>query len=143
LLEVTRSFFDLHEFFHRIISFCVSKQKQMASHSADLIFEAVREALPLWQSKLNAVVIMCIEGQDWLCDGKKGIVEKLDGALPSDVELTVTTSLSTFQDLIDKRLTAQQAFMKRKLKIKGNMGLAMKLTSVIDAARKYLPSSKL
>jgi alkyl sulfatase BDS1-like metallo-beta-lactamase superfamily hydrolase len=125
------------------LSLCATKQKKMASHSADLIFEAVREALPLWQSKLKAVVIMNIEDQDWLCDGKKGIVEKLKGAPPSDVELTVTTSLSTFQELIDKRLTAQQAFMKGKLKIKGNMGLAMKLTSVIDATRRYLPPSKL
>ena len=48
-----------------------------------------------------------------------------------------------FQELMDKQLTAQQAFMKGKLKVKGNMGLAMKLTTVIGAAQKYLPKSKL
>ena len=40
---------------------------------------------------------------------------------------------------MESKLTAQQAFMKGKLKIKGNMGLAMKLTSVIGATQKFLP----
>ena len=111
----------------------------MESYSTDVIFTAVREALPLWQSKLKAVMIMCIDGEDWLCDGKNGIVEKLDSAPPTDVELTVSTSLTTFQELMDSKMTAQQAFMKGKLNIKGNMGLAMKLTSVIGATQKYLP----
>jgi 3-hydroxyacyl-CoA dehydrogenase/3a,7a,12a-trihydroxy-5b-cholest-24-enoyl-CoA hydratase len=117
--------------------------QNMDSYSAEVIFASVREALPLWQPKLKAVVIMCVDGEDWLCDGKMGIVEKANGAIPSNAELTVTMSLSTFQELMDKQLTAQQAFMKGKLKVKGNMGLAMKLTTVIGAAQKYLPKSKL
>jgi len=35
------------------------------------------------------------------------------------------------------------AFMKGMLKIKGKMNLAMKLTAVLAATRKKLPSSKL
>jgi hypothetical protein len=35
------------------------------------------------------------------------------------------------------------AFMKGMLKIKGKMNLAMKLSAVLDATRKKLPSSKL
>jgi putative sterol carrier protein len=50
----------------------------------------------------------------------------------------VTASLEILQDLLAKRTTAQQAFMKGKLKIKGKMGLAMKLTVVLDATRKHL-----
>jgi putative sterol carrier protein len=40
-------------------------------------------------------------------------------------------------------LKPQQAFMKGKLKIKGKMNLAMKLTSVLVATRKKLPASKM
>jgi putative sterol carrier protein len=45
--------------------------------------------------------------------------------------------------LITGQLKPQQAFMKGKLKIKGKMNLAMKLTSVLVATRKKLPVSKM
>ena len=38
-------------------------------------------------------------------------------------------------DMASGKLNGQQAFMTGKLKIKGNMGLAMKLGKVMDAAR--------
>ena len=41
--------------------------------------------------------------------------------------------------LVKKELNPQQAFMKGKLKIKGNMGLGMKLTAVLAATRQCLP----
>lgn len=45
--------------------------------------------------------------------------------------------------MVRKELNPQQAFMKGKLKIKGKMPLAMKLTSVLAATSKHLPKSKL
>jgi 3-hydroxyacyl-CoA dehydrogenase/3a,7a,12a-trihydroxy-5b-cholest-24-enoyl-CoA hydratase len=45
--------------------------------------------------------------------------------------------------MITKKLNPQQAFMKGKLKIKGKMPLAMKLTTVLAATAKKLPQSKL
>ena len=45
--------------------------------------------------------------------------------------------------MVRKELNPQQAFMKGKLKIKGKMALAMKLTSVLAATNRYLPKSKL
>ena len=45
--------------------------------------------------------------------------------------------------MIRKEVQPQQAFMKGMLKIKGKMSLAMKLTAVLAATRKKLPSSKL
>jgi len=45
--------------------------------------------------------------------------------------------------MIRKELQPQQAFLKGVLKIKGKMTLAMKLTAVLNATRKKLPSSKL
>lgn len=46
-------------------------------------------------------------------------------------------------NMIRKEIQPQQAFMKGMLKIKGKMGLAMKLTAVLAATRKKLPSTKL
>lgn len=41
------------------------------------------------------------------------------------------------------KLNAQSAFMSGKLKVKGNMGLAMKLGTVMEQAKKNMPVAKL
>lgn len=58
------------------------------------------------------------------------------------VDLHVKTSIDTLRDLLDKKLSPQQAFMKGKLKIKGKMALAMKLSLVLDATRKQMALQK-
>ena len=50
-------------------------------------------------------------------------------------DITITIKDDDMVDLASGKLNPQQAFMKGKLKIKGNMGLAMKLGTVIDSAR--------
>ncbi len=59
-----------------------------------------------------------------------------DGSSPSPPEpdLVLTMSGDTFVKLAGKTLSSQQAFLTRKLKIKGSMGMAMKLQPVLDAA---------
>lgn len=60
----------------------------------------------------------------------------VDGSSPSPPEpdLVLTMSGDTFVKLVGKTLSSQQAFLTRKLKIKGSMGMAMKLQPVLDAA---------
>ena len=58
-------------------------------------------------------------------------------------DLVVTVESADMAKLITGELKPQQAFMKGKLKIKGKMNLAMKLTAVLSAARKKIPKSKL
>ncbi len=67
-------------------------------------------------------------------DGKG--VDGNDGSSPSPPEpdLVLTMSGDTFVKLVGKTLSSQQAFLTRKLKIKGSMGMAMKLQPVLDAA---------
>jgi putative sterol carrier protein len=47
---------------------------------------------------------------------------------------------ATFVGLVMGKVSSQQAFLMRKLKINGSMGLAMKLQPVLDAAA---PKSKM
>merc|ERR1719401_822179 len=51
-------------------------------------------------------------------------------------DLRITCSEEVMMKLVRKELQPQQAFMKGKLKIKGKMNLAMKLTTVLAATRK-------
>ena len=57
--------------------------------------------------------------------------------------MSVTVESSNMSKLITGELKPQQAFMKGKLKIKGKMNLAMKLTTVLVATKKKMPKSKL
>ena len=65
------------------------------------------------------------------------------GGAPTNPDLSVKVSESDMIKMVRKELNPQQAFMKGKLKIKGKMALAMKLTSVLAATSRYLPKSKL
>ena len=69
----------------------------------------------------------------------------MGGDLPSGAapDLTVRVSEANMIAMITKKLNPQQAFMKGKLKIKGKMPLAMKLTTVLAATAKKLPQFKL
>ncbi|HEY3363831.1 MAG TPA: SCP2 sterol-binding domain-containing protein [Symbiobacteriaceae bacterium] len=54
-----------------------------------------------------------------------------EGTIPNP-GCTVTISTGDFQAMVEGKLNPTAAFMSGKLKIKGDMGLAMKLQSVIS-----------
>lgn len=106
--------------------------------SAPEIFAAMKEAVdtnPSLKSKFNASVEFQLKGTDpFRLDVTKKVKQKVD--------LVVIAPLEVFHKLIQKKLTPQQAFMQGKLKIKGKMGLAMKLTLILNATRKILSPQK-
>lgn len=63
---------------------------------------------------------------------------KLDDGAPSvgegavdNASITISMAASDFKDMIDGKLNGTMAFMSGKLKLKGDMGLAMKLESLL------------
>mmetsp|Transcript_9758 Transcript_9758/g.14035 ORF Transcript_9758/g.14035 Transcript_9758/m.14035 type:complete len:117 (+) Transcript_9758:83-433(+) len=109
--------------------------------SVEEIFATMGEALPGTKGKFpSKTVVMKIDGSSFYkIDGSKSTVQPCEEGTQAD--LTVNTSLETLQKLLEKKLTPQQAFMKGLLKIKGNMGLAMKLNVIVNATRKQLSKS--
>ena len=49
-----------------------------------------------------------------------------------EADVTLMTSLETFQGILEGTQDPNVAFMMGKLKVKGNMGLAMKLNGILE-----------
>src|SRR6185436_1206744 len=78
--------------------------------------------------KVNAVYRFDLSGPNggvWILDMKEGSagVRQADEA----GQCTIAMSDNDFVDMLTGKLNAQFAFMSGKLKVKGDMGLAMKL----------------
>lgn len=109
--------------------------------SMDQIFACMAEAVemdPSVKKKFNGSAFFDVEGKTFLLEAKRDNGNKEKQSDTPAADLQVKTSGATLQALLAKKMTPQQAFMNGKLKIKGNMGLAMKLTVVLDATRKQL-----
>jgi putative sterol carrier protein len=92
------------------------------------------EANPAKAASMNAVYQFDLTGDDGgqyhiiLKDGKG---EAGPGA-PENPNITITMAANDFVDLSSGKLDGTMAFMSGKIKIKGDMGLAMKLQSVLS-----------
>ncbi len=108
--------------------------------SAQDIVDAMHQAVadtPALKSRFNAVVQFSLADGSKVTNGKIDISKNGKGT-GGDADLIASCDLKVFHKLLNKKMTPQQAFMQGKLKIKGNMGLAMKLTLVLNATRKVL-----
>ena len=84
--------------------------------------------------KVNAVYRFDLAGPNggtWIVDMKEGSagVRQADEA----GQCTISMSDDDFVSMISGKLNPQMAFMSGKLKVKGDMGLAMKLGQVLQA----------
>jgi len=103
-------------------------------------FEQLKSALdPSLVQKVKGIYQFDIKGaggktQSWLVDLKNGTGSIKTGTGPNDCLLSLSDD--DFVDLFAGKLKAQSAYMQGRLKIKGNMGLAMKLELLMKAKSK-------
>ncbi len=66
-------------------------------------------------------------------EGEGSIIMDADGARASDedADVTLSSDVETFQGILSGDTNPTSAFMTGKLKVDGDMGLAMKLASVL------------
>ncbi|MDP3938761.1 MAG: SCP2 sterol-binding domain-containing protein [Deltaproteobacteria bacterium] len=106
----------------------------MADQTPSLIFEEIDKrvkANPEKAKAINAVYQFEVTGEQggtWTVDCT--VPEARTGAAPNP-GCTVTIADRDFVDLVQGKLNGQLAFMSGKLKIGGNMALAMKLQLVL------------
>ena len=65
----------------------------------------------------------------WTVAVDDGRVSVTDGASP-DADATITSSADNFERIVAGELNPTSAYMTGKLKVKGDMGLAMRLQSI-------------
>lgn len=104
-----------------------------------LIGAALEKEGPTLANKVKGVIQFNITpGGAWNLDLKSATPSLTEGEKKADV--TITVGDDDFIAIATGKLNAQQAFMKGKLKLKGNMGLAMKLPVLFNAIK---PKAKL
>ena len=75
---------------------------------------------------MNNSYLFDIDGAGkWKVDVEDGSVKVMEGA--QDADVTITTSEETFDKIVSGEQNATSAYMTGKLKVKGDMGAAMKL----------------
>jgi len=98
--------------------------------SVQQVMDAIAAGVAADQSVLksiNGVFHYKISGQSWSIDLKNAPGSVKKGEPSGKADVTITLEEKDFLDLINGKANGQSLFMSGKLKIQGNMGLAMKL----------------
>ncbi len=106
----------------------------MAFTTTKEIFENMVNMAPDKIADLNTVILFDLSGEDggkWTLklDGGKAAVDEGETVSPA---MTLSMSDSDFIAMSNGELNAMNAFMQGKIKIAGDMGLAMKLQTILS-----------
>lgn len=119
--------------FHQSVR-CFSDQAAKATKIMDAARDAITDDL---KKQLNGVFVFKVSGVNYLLDAhadrplRVEVVEQL----PEKVDVTMITDEDTFVNMATGKTKSTSAFMTGKLKIKGNVGLAMKAEKIFKAIK--------
>lgn len=108
----------------------------MSDLTCEMFFERMKEKIagnPELVQKLNTIYQFKLNGPgggEWFVDLTKPGGEIGKGTNPQ-AKCTITMSDVDFISLVEGKLNSQMAFMTGKLKIQGDMGLALKLQNLL------------
>ncbi len=97
----------------------------------ELIDRMPRALIPEKANGVNAVIQYFLsgpEGGDWIITIKDGLCTVQPGKAPSP-NMTLSADAQDYKDVIMGQLNPMTAFMTGKLRLAGDLNLAMKLTS--------------
>ena len=87
------------------------------------------QADPAKTAGMTNSYVFDIEGAgQWKVDVDDGALSVIEGG--GDADATISTSVETFEKIVAGDLNPTSAYMTGKLKIKGDMGAAMKLQKI-------------
>jgi len=107
-------------------------QQVMDGLTPQFVFDEIAkgiEADPTLVSTVNGVFHFKVGGKSWTVDLKNG-KGSVKNSAPSTADCTIIADEENFTKLMLGQANGQQLFMSGKLKLQGNMGLAMKLDKI-------------
>ena len=112
----------------------LSKLDLKSASVFELIAQSIEKQGASLVQQVKGVIVFNVSGKPITVDLKNGSGSVSVGQ-QGKPDLVLTVSDADMVALAAGKLNAQQAFMRGKLKLKGNMALAMKLGKVIEAAK--------
>jgi len=94
------------------------------------VFDEIEKGMasdPSLISTIGGVFHFVVNGKSWTVDLKNGSGSVKSGTPSTKADCTITINDADFVNMMTGKVNGQNLFMQGKLKIQGNMGLAMKL----------------
>lgn len=110
-------------------------QAQTGAEAAK-VFEAVQQKVTdELKNEINAVMSFVISGDSWYVDANAERPLKVARGETEKPDVTIITDEATFLKMASGDVKAAAAFMSGKLKIKGNLAIAMKAEKIFQKVR--------
>ncbi|XP_054162106.1 hydroxysteroid dehydrogenase-like protein 2 [Oppia nitens] len=105
----------------------------------DKIFAGIKASISDDLKKdINACLAFVISGQNWLIDANSSRPLKVEKTETTSADVTLITDDETFEKMVRGELKPTNAFMAGKLKIKGNISVAMKAEKLFSSFKSKL-----
>jgi putative sterol carrier protein len=102
---------------------------EMSASVQEFFSNLESQADPAKTAGMTNSYVFDIEGAgQWKVDVDNGALSVIEGG--GDADATISTSVETFEKIVAGDLNPTSAYMTGKLKIKGDMGAAMKLQKI-------------